>query len=52
MINITLLEKCKSQLQWGITPQQSEWPSPKSLQTIHAEKGMEKRKPTYMLVGI
>ena len=30
-----LLEKCKSKLQWGITSHQTEWPSPKNLQTIN-----------------
>ena len=40
----SLLEKCKSKLQWGITSHQSEWPSSKSLQTINAGEGMEKRE--------
>ena len=31
----SLLEKCKSKLQWDITSYQSEWPSSKSLQTIN-----------------
>ena len=38
-----LLEKCKSKLQWDITSQQSEWPSLKSLQTVNAGEGVEKR---------
>ena len=29
----SLLEKCRSKLQWGITSHQSEWPSSKNLQT-------------------
>ena len=29
-----------------------EWPSSKSLQTINAEEGMEKREPSSMLVGM
>ena len=36
----SLLEKCKSKLQWDITSHQSEWPSSKSLQTINAEEDM------------
>ena len=39
----SLLEKCKSKVQWDITSQQSEWPSSTSLQTINAGKGVEKR---------
>ena len=39
-----LLEKYKSKLQWGITSYQSEWPSSKSLQTINAGEGVEKRE--------
>ena len=38
-----LLEKCKSKLEWGITTHQSEWPSLKSLQTINAGEGVEKK---------
>ena len=37
----SLLEKCKSKLQWDITLHQSEWPSSKSLQTEHAGEGVE-----------
>ena len=40
----SLLEKCKSKLQWDITSRQSEWPSSKSLQIINAGEGVEKRK--------
>ena len=36
----SLLEKCKSKLQWDITLHQSEWPSSKCLQTNAGEKGM------------
>ena len=31
----SLLEKCKSKLQWGITSHQLEWPSSKSLQSVN-----------------
>ena len=34
----SLLEKCKSKLQWGTISHQSEWPSSKSLQTINARE--------------
>ena len=40
----SLLEKCKSKLQWDITSRQSEWPSSKSLQIINAGEGVEKRE--------
>ena len=40
----SLLEKCKSKLQWDITSHQSEWLSSKSLQTINAGEGVEKRE--------
>ena len=38
-----LLEKCKSRLQWGITSHQSECPPSKSLWTINAGEGVEKK---------
>ena len=47
----SLLEKCKSKLQWDITSQQSEWPSSKSLQTINAGEGVEKREHFYTVGG-
>ena len=40
----SLLEKCKSTLQWDITSHRSEWPSSKSLQTINTGEGVEKRE--------
>ena len=40
----SLLEKCKSKVQWDIISHQSEWPSSKSLQTINAGEGVEKRE--------
>ena len=40
----SLLEKCKSKPQWDITSHQSQWPSSKSLQTISAGEGVEKRE--------
>ena len=42
--NHSLLEKCKSKLQGDITSHWSEWPSSKSLQTINAGEGVEKRE--------
>ena len=46
-----LLEKSKSELQWDITWDQSEWPS-KNLQTIHAGEDVEKRErsPTVLVM--
>ena len=38
----SLLEKCKSKLQWDITSHWAECPSSKSLQTINAAEGVEK----------
>ena len=40
----SLLEKCKSKLQWDITSHQSEGPSSKSLQTVIAGEDVEKMK--------
>ena len=42
-----LLEKCKSELLWGTTLNQPEYPSSKSLQTVNAGKGEEKKEPPY-----
>ena len=47
----SLLEKCKLKLQWDITSHQSEWSSSKSLQTINAGKGVEKRKHSCTVGG-
>ena len=47
-----LLEKCKLKLQWDITSHQSEWPSSKSLQTINAGEGVEKRECSCTVVGM
>ena len=47
----SLLEKCKSKLQWGTTSHRSEWPSSKSLQTIKAGKGVEKREHSFTVGG-
>ena len=40
----SLLQKCKSKQQWDITSHRSEWSSSKSLQTINAGEGVEKRE--------
>ena len=40
----SLSEKWKSKLQWDITSHWSKWPSWKSLQTINAGEGVEKRE--------
>ena len=47
----SLLEKCTSKLQWGITSHQPEWPSSKSLQTINAGEGVEKREHSCTVGG-
>ena len=47
----SLLEKCKSTLQWDITSHQSEGPSSKSLQTINAGEGVEKREHSCTVDG-
>ena len=47
----SLLEKCKSKLQWDITSHWSEWPSSKSLQAINAGEGVEKREPSCTVGG-
>ena len=38
-------------LQCSITSLQSEWPSSKSLQTVNAGEGVEKREPSYTVGG-
>ena len=43
----SLLEKCKSKLQWGNTSHWSECSSPESLQRVNDGEGVEKRKPSY-----
>ena len=43
---LSLLEKCKSKLQWGTTSHWSQWPSSKNLQTVNAGGGVEKREPS------
>ena len=47
----SLLEKCRSKLQWDTTSYQSEWPSSKCLQTINAGVGVEIRKPSCIAGG-
>ena len=41
-----IIREWKSKLQWDITSHWLEWPSSKSLQTINAGEGMEKREPS------
>ena len=43
----SLSEKCKSKPQWGTISRWSEWLLSKSLQTINAGEGVEKREPSY-----
>ena len=46
----SLLEKCESKLQWGITLLWSEWLLSKNVQTINAGKDMENRE-SFCTVG-
>ena len=46
-----LYKKCKSKPQWGTISCQSEWLLSKSLQTINAGKGVEKRAPSHTVGG-
>ena len=39
------------QIKTTITSHQAEWPSSKSLQTINAGEGVEKREPSYTVCG-
>ena len=48
----SLSEKCKSKPQWGTISRQSEWLPSKSLQTINAGEGVEKREPSYIVGGM
>ena len=42
---------CKSNPQWGTITRQSGWLLSKSLQAINAGVGVEKREPSYTIVG-
>ena len=48
----SLLEKCNSKPRCGTTLHWPEWPSSKSLQTISAGEGVEKKEPNYTAGGI
>ena len=47
----SLLEKYKLKPQRGIISHWSEWPSSKSLRTINAGEGVEKRETSYTIDG-
>ena len=47
----SLLEKCKTKVQWEITSHQSVWPKSKSLQTINVGKGVDKREDSCFVGG-
>ena len=47
----SLLLKCKSKPQWGIISCQWKCPSSKNLQTVNAGEGVEKREPSYTVIG-
>ena len=47
----SLLEKCKSKLQKGITSHWSEWPSSKNLRTVNTGEDVEKTEPPHTVGG-
>ena len=47
----SLSKKCKSKVEWDIISHQSEWLSSKSLQTITAWEGVEKREHSCTVGG-
>ena len=47
----SLLDKCKSKLQWNITSHRSEWSLPKYLQAVNAGEGVDKREPSCTVGG-
>ena len=47
----SLIEKCKSKLQGGITSHQLAWASSENLQTTNAGEGVEKREPSCTVGG-
>ena len=49
--HLSLLDKLTSKLQRDITSHWLEWPSSKSLQTINAGEGVEKREHSYTVGG-
>ena len=52
MLNITHYpEKCKSKPQCGTISHQAEWLLSKSIQTINASEGVEKKEPSYTVGG-
>ena len=51
MKRVSLSEKCKSKPQWGTISCRLEWLPWKSLQTINAGEGVEKREPSYTVGG-
>ena len=52
MLNITHYQRNENQNpQWGTILCWSEWLLSKSLQAINAGEGVEKREPSYTLVG-
>ena len=48
----SLLEKCKSKLQWGITSHRSEWPSLKKSTNNKCWKGYGEGNPLPLMVGM
>ena len=48
---LLIIREIQIKLQWDITSHQSEWPSSKTLQTINAGKGVEKREHSCTVGG-
>ena len=42
-----IIREIQIKTKWGIISHQSEWPPSRSLQTINAGEGVEKREPSY-----
>ena len=47
----SLIEKCKTKLEWNITLHQTEWPSSKNSQTVNAGEGVQRRETSYTVGG-
>ena len=51
MERCSIIKKCKSNLQQGITSHQAEWPSRKSLQMTNGGEDVEKSESSYTVGG-
>ena len=46
-----IIREIQIKIKWNIISRQSEWPPSRSLQTINAGEGVEKREPSYTVGG-